>query len=300
MRWGALVVLFVATACPAAEWWEEELQQQEQAVEEGVPVQAAVGKALWTKGYIEVVGEATCDMAEALSEADCYVTARRAAIVLAQEKLSETVNGITIDGETVLQNELLRSSTLRTRTMGLVRGAAIIKEDRVTLQDGSILARVWMRLPLHGEGGLSEPILERAAELATERPVPRFTFAKPSPPPEPFTGIIVDASGIAVTPAQAPQILVLEKLTSALSIAHVDMSTAQKIGMVEYAGSMNDALTLSDRIGAHPLQLKAVSTHGTTGCDLVISADEGARLASADPEGDLVKSCKVVFVGAFI
>jgi hypothetical protein len=300
MKWGVLVVVVLATACPAAEWWEEELQEQEQTVEEGAPVQAAVGQALWTRGYIEVVGEASCDMAEALSDADCYVTARRAAIVLAQEKLSEAVNGITIDGETVLKNELLRSSTLRTRTMGLVRGAKVVKEDRVTLQDGSILARVWMQLPMYGEGGLAGPILEHAAELAAERPVPRFTFSRPAPPAEPFTGIIVDAGGIEATPAQAPKLLVLEKLTSALSIEHVDMATAQQIGMVEYAGSVDDALTLSDRIGGHPLVLKAVSAHGTTKCDLVISADEGVRLAAADPAGDLVKSCKVVFVGAFI
>lgn len=299
MRYAALMLAIAAT-CMAAEWWEEEMKEQEQAIEEGAPVQAAVGAVLWTKGYIEVVGEATCDMDEALDEADCYLRGRRAAIALAQEKLSETVNGIVIDGETLLKNELLRSSVLRTRTMGLVKGAAIVNEDRVKLEDGSILARVWMRLPMYGEGGIAEPILAHAAELAAQRPVPTFSVAKPPAPSKNFTGIVVDASGIDAKPAQAPKLLVLEDLAAALSIEQIDLATARSIGVVEYAGSMEDALTLADRVGESPLVLKAVSSHGTTGCDLVISAEDGRRLAAADPDRAMIRACRVVFVGSFI
>ncbi len=299
MRWTLFIVAILSGACLGAEWWEEELQEVEQA-REGGPLQAAVGRALWTKGYVEVVGEATCDPAEALSEAHCYVMARRAAIVLAQEKLSETVNGIVVDGETVLRNELLASSALRTKTQGLVKGAQVVHEDRVTLPDGSVLARVWMRLPLYGEGGLAGPILEHAAAKAAERPIPRFVVPSPPPPTERFTGIIVNASGIQAAPAQAPKLLVLEELKAALSIDQVDVSVARQIGMVEYASSLDDALSLVDRVGPHPLILTAVAAHGTTKCDLVISAGDGIRLASADPDGALVRSCKVVFVGSFI
>ncbi|MBN1424181.1 hypothetical protein JXA88_06470 [Candidatus Fermentibacteria bacterium] len=295
MRWTVFVAIALALPCMAAEWWEEELQAQE-AVEEGTPVQACAGKVLWTQGFIEVVGEAACDMDEALSEGHCYVMARRAAIVLAQEKLSETVNGIVVDGETLLRNELLSSSTLRTTMRGLVKGAQVVHEDRVTLPDGSILARVWMQLPLRGEGGLAAPILEHAAQLSAQRPVPAFSFDK-APPAEPFTGIIVNASGLQAVPAMAPRLLVLKELTAALSVEHVELATAQEIGLVEYAGSVDDARALGARIGSNPLVLKAESSHGATKSDLVISAQEGTRLAAGDPEGTLVRACKVVFAG---
>lgn len=295
MKWFQAVMV-LALPCLSAEWWEEDLQTQEQAVEEGALMQAAAGKALWTKGYIEAVGEASCDMDEALGEAHCYVMARRAAIVLAQEKLSETVNGVVVDGETTLRNELLTSSTLRTRTAGLVRGAQVVFEDKVTLPDGSILARVWMRLPLRGEGGLAAPVLEHAAELASSRLVPAFAFAKAAAD-TPYTGIIVDAQGLEAVPAMAPKLLVLKDLTAALSIEQVELAAAQEIGVVEYAGSVDDARALTTRIGSRPLVLKAESSRGATRSDLVISADEGARLAAGDPRGALVKACKVVFAG---
>jgi hypothetical protein len=280
----------------AAEWWEEELALQEEETLAGEAIQASAGKALWAAGYIEVVGEATCDPDVALSEADCYVSARRAAIVLAQEKLSETVNGIVIDSETTLKNELLKSSTLRTKTYGLLRGAEISYEDKVTLADGSILARVWMRLPLHGEDGLSGTVLQHAAAMAAERPVPTFEFSHATVE-TPFTGIIVDATQIQARPAMAPKLLVLEELEAALSVEHVDLSIASEQGMVAYAGTLDEARALSERIGEEPLVVTAVAPHGSTASDLVVSAESGAALAEGDPEGRLVRACRIVFAG---
>ena len=67
MRWMLVFLLAWAASVSGAEWWEEELQEQEQGVEEGTPVQASAGRVLWSKGYVEVVGEAACDMDEALA-----------------------------------------------------------------------------------------------------------------------------------------------------------------------------------------------------------------------------------------
>ncbi len=292
------VIVFCLFVLPvfAAEWWEEELEQQEETIVSGEAAQASAGRTFWTKGYIEVVGEAACDMAEALNEADCYLSARRAAIVLAQEKLSEMVNGVVIDGETTLRNELLVSSTLRTKTLGLIRGAEIISEDRVTLADGSILARVWMRMPLTGEGGLTGPILEHAAQLAAERKIPVFEFSRTLPETA-YTGIVIDATEIEARPAMAPKLFVLEKLEAALSVDQVDFEIASREGLVEYAGTVEQALELKERIGERPILLKAVSTHGSTRSDLIISAEEGRRLAAGDPNGELIKRCKVVLAG---
>ncbi len=291
-----LLVCVAVSSAMGGDWWEEELAEQEKAISSGEATHAAVGNVLWAGGYIEVIGEAGCDMEVALSETDCYVSARRAAIVLAQEKLAEMVHGIAVDGETTLRNELLRSSTLRTKTFGLIRGAEICKEDRVRLQDGSILARVWMRLPLHGEGGLGQPVLEHAMAKAVDRPIPVFSFDDKEKEPT-CTGIIVDAGNLEAIPAMAPRLLVLEALEAALCVEQVDLEVAAEIGMVAYAADLGQAESLKERIGDHPLVVTAESSHGATGADLVISAAEGERLRAADAAGSLLKNCKVVFAG---
>jgi hypothetical protein len=140
-------------------------------------------------------------------------------------------------------------------------------------------------------------VLPHAAELASQRPTPRFTYASPTRPPEPFTGIIVDASGVSASPAMAPKLLVLKELKAAVSVEHVELATAQEIGIVEYAGSVERAKALIERIGVRPLVVTAVSSHGATGSDLVISAEDGGRVAGADPDGALVRSCRVIFAG---
>jgi hypothetical protein len=292
----ALWLAMLAVSTVAADWWEEELAEQEEQIAAGETKQAAAGKALWTAGSIEVVGEATCDIDVALSDADCYVSARRAAIVLAQEKLSEMVNGIVVDSETTLKNELLQSSRLRTKTIGIIRGAEIFHEDRVALADGSILARVWMRLPLYGEDGLAGAVLEHAASIAIERPVPAFEFSG-APVESPYTGIIVDATALEAQPAMAPKLLVLEELGAALSIEHVDLGIAGEIGIVAYAGTLEDARALTERIGENPLIVTAVASHGSTASDLVVASEDGVVLAEADPEGRLINACRVIFAG---
>jgi len=286
----------LVTTVFSAEWWEEEMEEQEQAMESGELKTISAGKTLWNLGYIESVGEASCDMDEALSETDCYVTARRTAIVLAQEKLSEMVNGVVIDGESVLKNELLKSSTLRLKTVGLIRGAEIVAEDRITLDDGSILARIRMRLPLYGSDGLSDMVIRHAAEAADERPIPRFDISAP-PKPLPCTGIIIDATSIDASPAMAPKILVLEELNAALSIDQVDIDIASNIGMVAYASDIESAREIEDRAGISPLIIRAEMAAGKTRADIVISADDGVRLKAADPDGDIIRSCRVVFAG---
>lgn len=295
MRRILLVCLFLgASSVKALEWWEEELDK---AARPGEP--RAVGRALWTQGYVEVVGEAGCDPAEALNQADCYVRARKAAIALAHEKLSETINGIVVDGQTLLKNELLRSSTLRTKTRGLVRGARVVNEARITLEDGSLLARVWVRVPLRGEGSLGEVVLDHLAQVPDRTPPPTFRAEEPASQ-EVFSGIVVDATGLDVVAAHAPKLLVLEDLAAALSLDQVDLQLARRVGMVEYASSLEEARSLVDRVGEHPLVLRAVRVHGDTKCDLVISATDGKRLAAADPRGELVRGCRVAFVGPFL
>jgi len=95
----------------------------------------------------------------------------------------------------------------------------------------------------------------------------------------------------------APKLLVLEKLEAALCVDQVDFEIAASEGLVEYAGTVEQASELKTRVGERPIFLTATSAHGSTRSDLIISAEEGRRLADGDPNGELIKRCRIVLAG---
>ncbi|MBF0589074.1 MAG: hypothetical protein HQL53_08105 [Magnetococcales bacterium] len=111
----------------------------------------------------------------------------RAAMVVAQRNLVEIVKGVRVEGESVVENFILRSDRIRTTVDGALRGAVIT--SRQILPDGA--CRVTMEMPMSG------PF---AAGLygALSRPPDDFAAWKPSL----FRGIngVLD---LLVNPAQA-------------------------------------------------------------------------------------------------
>jgi hypothetical protein len=72
--------------------------------------------------------------------------AERAAFVVALRNLLETVKGVRVDSESVVENFMVKSDVIRTRVDGIVRGARIVKTSY--LSDGSVEIQVAM--PIKG------------------------------------------------------------------------------------------------------------------------------------------------------
>jgi hypothetical protein len=72
--------------------------------------------------------------------------AERAAFVVALRNLLETVKGVRVDSESVVENFMVKSDVIRTRVDGIVKGARIIKTSY--LSDGSVETQVSM--PIKG------------------------------------------------------------------------------------------------------------------------------------------------------
>ena len=109
-----------------------------------------------------------------------------------------------------------------------------------------------------------------------------------------YTGVIIDARGLKITPALAPVIYGREGL-GAYGAFLVSRSNAVNKGVVAYADTA-DLAVLKERVGNNPLRVKAVSAYGSWRTDLIVETDMGRLVRAIMKYGDIVKNCRVVIV----
>lgn len=106
----------------------------------------STGKINWTTGEVFASGiGAPPDHAD--NAAQARAMAERAAYVVAIRNLLETVKGVRIDSETIVENCMATNDVIRTHIDGIVRGARIVAKRY--LSDGSVETVVAM--PMKGE-----------------------------------------------------------------------------------------------------------------------------------------------------
>ncbi len=295
-EWALLaVVLFL----PTGEWWKEEQEATGGGnLVQTVRAEDGASRLDWEGGRLEAVGIATCDPATALGPADCYRRALMAARVLAYQKLAETLHGVAVDGYATLNEELLTNSRLETATRGLVRAAQVVEETREQTEDGSILARVTLRLSLYGGGqgetsivgDLMPDLLATAPpEPLADRPGEEFRL------PSAVTGLILDAAAVGAKPALSPAVRVEDGgLVYGRSVA--DTACAGEIGLVAYTSSVQRARRLEHRVGESPLVVRVVSTEGPNKADMAIEPDDARVVLAADRQDAFLSRCAVAVV----
>jgi hypothetical protein len=91
---------------------------------------------------IGVIGQGVAPMNTA-SPAQAYALAKRAATADAYRLIAEKVKGVRVDGEDLIQNMMVKRSTVRTSVKAMVRNANIVE---TTFKDG--LCEVEMEITL--------------------------------------------------------------------------------------------------------------------------------------------------------
>jgi hypothetical protein len=137
----------------------------------------ASGSINWTLGevYATGIGAPPPNPANA---AQARAMAERAAFVVAIRNLLETVKGVRVDSETVVENFMTKSDIIRTSVTGLVRGAQIVKKQY--LSDGSV--EVLVGMPMRGD--FMNAIVPETFGRTSTTPAPRITSPTPQKPPE--------------------------------------------------------------------------------------------------------------------
>ena len=112
---------------------------------------------IFEEGYIQVTGVS--------EEGQGRYAAVRAAAVVAQRDLLETLEGLRLYGETTVKNGMLQSDEIRTTIQGFLKGAVKCGE-KFNRESG--YAEVCMRLYIRGKGGLYDVILPLIKENKLE------------------------------------------------------------------------------------------------------------------------------------
>jgi len=139
----------------------------------------AAGVVNWTVGevYAKGIGAPPAFPGNA---AQARAMAERAAYIVALRNLLETVKGVRVDAETVVENYLVKSDVIRTRVDGIVKGARIVNTQYMS--DGSV--EVLVAMPMRGAflnaivpDSFGRPLLSQVPQKPAPQPV------KPTTPP---------------------------------------------------------------------------------------------------------------------
>jgi hypothetical protein len=285
------LALGVAPPCAHAQWWKQKAESRlDQRIVD--PTGATAARLKWDDGYVEVKAGATADRAIALNRAHERGLALDAARQLAYFKLAEIVEGVAIDGVTVVKNAMVVDQTVRSTVQARIRGAVVVSENVDVQTDGSVWAEVVMGLRLRGAGSVTDSV----AGWAAARPADPFRGDPGFRVNEPYTGLIIDASEATFSPALAPRVLPEGSDKIVFGPHLVQPSALSRQGPVGYAPAMSDARQ-TGRAGANPLIVRALPPSGTVkGGDLRLLARDAERVLAANASGHFLENGAVIVV----
>lgn len=206
----------------------------------------------------------------------------RAAELDALRQILETVKGMRLSSETLVENYMLSNDVIRTRVEGVVRNFRRVG-DPVYMSDGSI--EVTVEMNLRGTGQLFDVLMPTPVGAA---PYP----VSPQAPAGNYTGLLVDARGLGLRPAIAPRIL-SDNGEVVYGSKIVDRTWAVEQGMVGYARDP-DAARGDERIAPNPMFIKAVRATGANRTDIVISDQDAGKLNNDGQTPRWLRECRVI------
>ena len=288
----ALMLVFPATEGFVAEWHEF------------VQPVSTYGNINWSQGVITAVGIGA-PPEKYYGKPQARPMALRAAQLVAYRNLLEVISGVMIDSTTVVRDSMVESDLIRSQVNGMVKGTEVVKKEY--LSDGTVEVTLAMSL----RGGFSQLILptdiQQMPEIKTIPPAPPTPAQEPMTPgpmttepmtpmptPSVYTGLVVDAHGIAARPAMSPKILD-ENGQEVYGSGYVSREYAVQQGMTGYAKDLATAQA-NPRVTNEPLTIKGLRTEGPGKSNLVISNADAAKIRSASENLSFLKKCRVVIV----
>jgi hypothetical protein len=269
------------------------------------------GQINWVEGYISAVGEGMATPSG--NKVKDQLRAVRAATILAQRALLETVKELKIDSQTKVQNRMTQEDVIHTRIEGTIQGAEIIKQN-IRWEGDTPIAAVELRICLSGVGGCkSEKSLISALNLdqmseQTNAPSQRLDdiLAKQETivqkaqdiiydSSRPVTGIIFNLQGLFFERVILPVVITIgdgDKPFTVYSVKSVEPQVIRTYGIMRYADSVEQAKQNS-HLGEN---IMIVPVSGVTKENMIMIGFDAARLVRETSRhgNDYLKSAKVI------
>lgn len=226
------------------------------------------------------------------------LTAKRAAMVVAQRNMAELLNGVRISGQTTVKDAALESDLIRSSVEGIVRDIKPIYESYDPLRE---IAVVYISIGIDGPNGLTGQLLPQVMPTISQpqTPVqayvpPPVTVAPPPEPPQPFDALILDIKEHQFKPALINRILAQNG-----EILYDPTKIAQNIlverGAGDYTNDVGKAKALlSERGSRNPMVVKVAGVVKFT--DVQVTGEDAANIFTANQKSNFLEGAKVVFV----
>ena len=253
------------------------------------------GQVNWVEGYISALGEGTA--APSGNKVKDQLRAVRAATILAQRALLETVKELKVDSQTKVQNKMLQDDVISTRIEGTIRGAEITRQD-VRWEGETPIAAVEVRICLGGIGVCkSEKTIVNALALDQKHEPPDIpqrnlgdiVSKQEAAPPKtqdilydtskPVSGVIFNLQHLFFERVILPVVITIgdeNKPFTVYSVKNVEPQVIRTYGIIRYADSVEQARH-NPHLGNNTM---IVPVTGVTKENMIIIGIDAARLIS--------------------
>ena len=254
--------VLVLTSSPAR------AQKDPASADDGVVQKLAHGEINWSAKTVTATGSGAANLKDG-SVAKARLMAERAAKLEALRNIVETIQGIQVTG-TRNAADVMSNGEIKTRITGMAQGFRVV--DTKYYSDGSV--DVIVSMPI--DDTLTNALIEKPKPGSTK---PRKALSTEGP--EGYSGLIINARGLGITPSMAPRV-VDEAGKEVYGAELVNDKGLQQGGIASYAKNEEKA---AERTGSKALVVKALRLADKTKTDLVIANGDADKLR--DPKSNL-------------
>ncbi len=220
----------------------------------------------WEKAVAYAVGQgAPAQWAKTTAQKN--ISATRAAELDAFRNLLQLIQGVNLDANTTVAGRSVQDQRLASQLQGRLRGVRRSETPRY-FSDGSVSVRMEARLreviPQEWRTPVGVGALQKIARSALQT-----TAASPLlSSTQPITGIVIDARGLGLQPALAPQ--VLGPQNAVLYDSSFVSEENSDNGALGYAKSLKN-IRKHPRVGRNPAVIKAQAVLGNQKANVVLN-----------------------------
>lgn len=274
------------------------------------------GRLNWSEGSLTVTGSGVAARGQNAGQA--RLLAQRAAVSDAYRQLAEAVNGVQVLAETTVKDFVTESDSIRLSVSAVIRGAKPVGQPRY-LSDGTV--EVDVSMPVYGNGSLAQAVrLGQAMEQQFSKPyssLERYLAFRgwnllpthvPTASPRPqrglrlaqnntYTGLIIDASGLAADPAMGPFVVGAGARLHPNQKIGIDPEKIVQQGPLHYVEDLNEAKADHERVGENPLIVRAKAAVGNpVRSNILLDEITAAQVLDINAQAHFLEALKVTLV----
>lgn len=268
----------------------------------------------WGKGTLTVTGSGAVSGAAGQNIGQKRLMAQRAAISDAYRQLAESVNGVQVFSESVVKDYVTESDVIRLQVKAVIRGAKQVGQPRY-LSDGTV--EVDLNIPIFGHGSLAEGLeFGQALQNQLEQPFSSLeqylafrgqqlsglsarsaADSGQLAQANRYTGLIIDAGGLAAEPAMGPFVVAGSKRLHVSQEIGVDPDRVVKEGPLHYVESLSEAKQDLERVGNNPLIIRAKAADGSPArSNILLDQGTAQKILEANKGANFLENLKVTLV----